>query len=64
MVSRKITTIFSGGIFLVIPDNIGPKELHRRILKSKPVCVVTANSDQINKELLDLIDKVCFMYLL
>lgn len=48
----------TGGVFLVIPDNIGPKELHRRILKSKPVCVVTANSDQINKELLDLIDKI------
>lgn len=44
---------------MVIPDNIGPKELHRRIVKSKPVCIVSANSDQIKEELLDVIEKVC-----
>ena len=43
---------------MVIPDNTGPKELHLRIVKSKPVCVVSANSDQIKEELLDVIDKV------
>jgi len=44
---------------MVIPDNIGPKELHRRIVKSKPVCIVSANSDQIREELFDVIEKVC-----
>lgn len=44
---------------MVIPDNIGPKELHRRIVMSKPVCVVSANSDQIREELFDVIEKVC-----
>lgn len=50
---------------MVIPDNTGPKELHRRIVKSKPVCVVSANSDQIKEELLDVIDKVsqCVIWL-
>ena len=44
---------------MVIPNNIGPKELHRRIVMSKPVCVVSANSDQIREELFDVIEKVC-----
>ena len=43
---------------VLIADVIGPKELHHRILKSKPVCLVSANSDQINTELLDVIDQV------
>ena len=38
--------------------NIGPKELHRRILKSKPVCVLAAPCDQVNSELLDVVDQV------
>lgn len=48
----------TGGVMVLIADVIGPKELHRRILKSKPVCLVSANSDQINTELLDVIDQV------
>lgn len=48
----------TGAVFMVIPDNIGPKELHRRIVMSKPVCVVSANSDQIREELFDVIEKV------
>ena len=47
---------------------IGPKELHRRIVESKPVCVVAASCDQLNNELLDVVDEVrygtlmCFQF--
>ena len=41
-----------------MPTNVGPKELHRRMLKSKPVCVVVAPCDQVNNELLDVVDEV------
>lgn len=49
---------FSGGVFVIVINNIGPKELHRRILRSKPVCVVAAPCDQINSKLLDVVDQV------
>ncbi|KAL9978441.1 hypothetical protein ACROYT_G015955 [Oculina patagonica] len=48
----------AGGVFVTIATNIGPKELHRRILKSKPVCVVTAPCNEIDTELLDVIDQI------
>ena len=43
---------------MIVVNTIGPKELHRRILRSKPVCVVAAPCDQINSKLLDVIDQV------
>ena len=43
---------------MIVVNNIGPKELHRRILRSKPVCVVAASCDQINSKLLDVVDQV------
>lgn len=49
---------YAGGVFIPIPENIGPNELHRRVLKSKPVCVVLAPCDKIKDELLDVIDQV------
>ena len=49
---------FSGGVFVIMVTNIGPKELHRRILRSKPVCVVVAPCDQVNSKLLDVVDQV------
>ena len=49
---------FSGGVFVIVVNTIGPKELHRRILRSKPVCVVAAPCDQIKSELLDVVDQV------
>lgn len=48
----------TGSVFLIMPTNVGPKELHRRMLKSKPVCVVAAPCDQVNNELLDVVDEV------
>ncbi|XP_078366389.1 acyl-coenzyme A synthetase ACSM3, mitochondrial-like [Oculina patagonica] len=48
----------TGGVLVIMAVNIGPKELHRRILKLKPVCVVTAPCDQVNSELLDVVDQV------
>ncbi|XP_078368735.1 acyl-coenzyme A synthetase ACSM4, mitochondrial-like [Oculina patagonica] len=48
----------TGGVLLITPVNIGPKELHRRILKSKPVCVVAAPCDQVKSELLDVVDQI------
>ncbi|KAL9978448.1 hypothetical protein ACROYT_G015962 [Oculina patagonica] len=48
----------TGGVFVIMAVNIGPKELHRRILKSKPVCVVAAPCDQVNSELLDVVDQI------
>lgn len=47
-----------GGICVITPNNIGPKELERRIVKLKPVCVVAAPCDHINRELLDVVDQV------
>lgn len=49
---------FSGGVFVIVAINIGPKELHRRISRSKPVCVVAAPCDQLNSKLLDVVDQV------
>ena len=49
---------FSGGVFVIVVNTIGPKELHRRILRSKPVCVVAALCDQVNSKLLDVVDQV------
>ena len=43
---------------MIVVNNIGPKELHRRILRSKPVCVVAAPCDQVNSNLLDVVDQV------
>ena len=43
---------------MIMTTNIGPKELHRRILRSKPVCVVVAPCDQVNSKLLDVVDQV------
>lgn len=43
---------------MIVANNIGPKELHRRILRSKPVCVVAAPCDQVNSTLLDVVDQV------
>jgi len=43
---------------VIMANNIGPKELHRRILRSKPVCVVAATCDQVNSKLLDVVDQV------
>lgn len=43
---------------MIVANNIGPKELHRRILGSKPVCVVVAPCDQVNSKLLDVVDQV------
>ncbi|XP_078368730.1 acyl-coenzyme A synthetase ACSM4, mitochondrial-like isoform X2 [Oculina patagonica] len=48
----------TGGVFVITPVDIGPKELHRRILRSKPVCVVAAPCDQVNSELLDVVDQI------
>ena len=48
----------TGGVFVIVPIIIGPKELHRRISRSKPVCVVTAPCDQVNSEFLDVVDQV------
>ncbi|KAL9978444.1 hypothetical protein ACROYT_G015958 [Oculina patagonica] len=47
-----------GGVLIITPVNIGPKELHRRILKSKPVCVVAAPCDQIKSELIDIVNQI------
>lgn len=49
----------TGGVFVIVINNIGPKELHRRILRSKPVCVVAAPCDQITSKLLDVVDQTC-----
>ena len=49
---------FSGGVFVIMVNNIGPKELHRRILRLKPACVVAAPCDQVNSNLLDVVDQV------
>ncbi|XP_078364170.1 acyl-coenzyme A synthetase ACSM4, mitochondrial-like [Oculina patagonica] len=48
----------TGGVLIITPVNIGPKELHRRILKSKPVCVVAAPCDQIKSELIDIVNQI------
>ena len=44
---------------MIMANNIGPKELQRRILRSKPVCVVACPCDQVDSELLDVVDQVC-----
>jgi len=49
----------TGGVFVIVANNIGPHELHRRILRSKPVCVVAAPCDQVNSTLLDVVDQIC-----
>lgn len=53
---------FSGGVFVIVAINIGPKELHRRISRSKPVCVVAAPCDQLNSKLLDVVDQVRYKH--
>lgn len=53
-----MTNISTGGVFVTVPTNVGPKELHRRILKAKPACMVTAPCDEVNSDLLDVVDRV------
>ncbi|KAJ7376464.1 hypothetical protein OS493_034454 [Desmophyllum pertusum] len=48
----------TGGVFVIMAINIGPKELQRRILRSKPVCVVACSCDQVDNDLLDVVDQV------
>ncbi|XP_078364359.1 acyl-coenzyme A synthetase ACSM4, mitochondrial-like [Oculina patagonica] len=48
----------TGGVLVPVAEYIGPKELHRRILKAKPVCVVAAPCDRVKDELLDVVDKI------
>ena len=47
----------SGAILVPVPANIGPSELYRRILASKPACFV-AGGGVIENDLLDVIDQV------
>ena len=53
-------SVFTGAVFVILPVNVGPKEVHRRILQSKPACVVAASCDIVNSELLNVVDQVCF----
>ena len=56
----KYVSVFTGAAFLILPVNVGPNEVHRRILQSKPACVVAASCDMVNNELLNVVDQVCF----
>ena len=57
---KQLTTslFFTGGVFVTVPNNVSPKELHRRILRANPVCMVTAPYDEVISELLDVVDQV------
>ncbi|KAJ7376471.1 hypothetical protein OS493_034461 [Desmophyllum pertusum] len=50
--------VVTGGVIAALPVDIGPKELHWRILRTKPVCVVAASCDQIKSELFDVVDQI------